>query len=154
MTAIHLMKLAAAAQQHPDWQALGLDTMERVHIAVMSEPFLTMVFAGTKTVESRFALHRIAPYQQVRAGDSVLMKAGPIVGCFEAAWVKNFQLDPLTVSDMRAEYSTAIAGDDAFWESKKDKRYATLIGIKNVARLTPMPIPKSDRRGWVCIKVS
>src|SRR5690349_15466295 len=65
-----------------------------LHLAVMQEPFLGYVLEGRKTVESRFAKRRGAPYQCVLPGDAVLLKrvSGPIVGLCEAGDVWYYRL--------------------------------------------------------------
>lgn len=122
-----------------------------MHLAVMNEPFLTYVFEGKKTIESRFSLHKIAPYQKVQPGDVVFMKAGFVVGCFTVSWVKYFDLSEYPIDKIRQEYGDAICGDAEFWKAKSTKRYATLIGISNMKRLTPRKIEKHDRRSWVSL---
>ena len=143
-------EIAAACRAHTDWLQ-AVTPGATIHIAVMAEPFLTCVFAGQKTVESRFSINKVAPFNKVRAGDLILMKAGPIVGCFKADWVQYFDVSVTPIAVIKAKYGTAICGDDNFWQSKQDKRYVTLIGIKNVQRLAPTAITKRDRRGWVTI---
>lgn len=115
----------------------------------MSEPFLTYIFDGKKTVESRFSLHKIAPYGKIQPDDVVFMKAGAIVGCFTVAWVKYFDLSEYPIEKIKREYGDAICGNVSFWKIKSEKRYATLIGISKVERLTPVTIEKRDRRAWV-----
>lgn len=119
----------------------------------MREPFLTYVFEGKKTIESRFSLHKIAPYQKVKPGDTVFMKAGPIVGYFTVTWVKYFDLTVYPTEALQQLYNEAICGDNEFWKAKGAKRYATLIGISNVQRVDPIAIQKHDRRAWVTIEI-
>ncbi len=123
----------------------------RVHIAVMSEPFLGYVLEGKKTIESRFSLHKIAPYQKVQAGDVVFMKAGPIVGCFTVSWVKSYDLSNYRIQDIEQRYGKGVCGDAAFWKVKATKRYVTLMGITDIKRLTPVRIEKHDRRAWIAL---
>lgn len=122
-----------------------------VHIAIMHQPFLRYVFEGQKTVESRFSLHKIAPYQKVQTGDVVFMKAGPVVGCFTVAWVKYFDLGEYPIEEIEKQYGDGICGDAEFWKVKSNKRYATLIGISDVQQLTPRQFEKHDRRAWVSL---
>ena len=46
-----------------------------LHIAVFAEPFISLVLEGRKTIESRFGRTRCAPFDQVRAGDIIMMAA-------------------------------------------------------------------------------
>lgn len=141
-----------AADIYNDWQSVGLDASACIHIAIMHEPFLSYIFDGKKTVESRFSLHKIAPYQMVQPGDLVFMKAGPVVGCFTADWVRCFDLAKNNIEQIRAKYDNAICGDKTFWRQKATKRYVTLIGIRNLRQLKPIKVSKFDRRAWVSIR--
>lgn len=144
-------ELQTAAQTYPDWARLGLAKVPNIHIAIMSEPFLSYVFDGKKTIESRFSLNKITPYGKAKPGDMVFMKAGQIVGCFTISWVKTYDLQAYPIAEIAKEYGTQICGDDAFWKRKSTKRYATLMGITNVQELTPVKITKLDRRAWLTL---
>ncbi len=143
-------QLRHAAATLPDWRGLDL-SRQRAHIAIYREPFLSYVFAGKKTVESRFSLHRIVPYGQVTSGDVVFMKAGPIVGCFAVAWVKYVDLRDVPLEYLAAHYGKQICASSDFWQQKANKRYATLMGIRDVRRLSPVTIQKTDRRAWLAL---
>jgi len=143
-------QITAARATYTDWHE-AISPQTNIHIAVMSEPFLTYVFNGKKTVESRFSLHKVAPFNKVHVGDSVLLKAGLVVGCFTVGWVKYFDLTSLPIQMIAANYNEAICGSPDFWRGKSTKRYATLVGVTKVRRLTSIAIKKRDRRGWVSI---
>lgn len=123
-----------------------------VHLAVFVEPFLEAVLDGRKTIESRFALHRCAPYGQVQAGDVILLKrsGGPVVGVARAGKSDHYQLGPGDIESIRLDHAEELfAVDDEFWEQRAAKRYATLIGLEDTARISEMHVEKRDRRGWV-----
>ena len=146
-----LAEIQAAAEKHGDWAQLDLSQAPNIHIAIMSEPFLSFVLAGKKTVESRFSLKKIAPYSKAQPGDIVFMKAGPIVACFTVAWVKTFDMDEYPIAQIAKEYGEQICGDTAFWKRKSAKRFATLMGIQDVRNLTPTKITKLDQRAWATL---
>jgi hypothetical protein len=146
-----LSQLQSIASERDDWLAGALHSTSAIHIAVMSEPFLSYVFNGKKTVESRFSLHAIAPYQKVAPNDVVLMKAGSLVGGFRVEWVRHFDLDSTPIDTIITTYGDAICGNKAFWKQKASKRYVTLLGIGTVDTFLPFEIAKSDRRAWVSI---
>lgn len=125
---------------------------KQIHVAVMHESFLTSVFEGKKTIESRFSLHKIPPYEKVQPGDMIFMKAGPIVGYFTATWVEYFDLQQYPIKDIQQQYGEAICEDDEFWKAKTTKRYVTLIGISDVHKTQPTIIEKRDRRAWITIE--
>jgi hypothetical protein len=129
-------------------------THHGIHLAVMREPFLTYVLNGSKTIESRFSRHRIAPYNQVNAGDLVLLKksSGSIIASFVVAHARQYELDDATLYRLRKKYGGAIAGDESFWQQQQDKRYATLLTIGTLRLHTAMSISKRDPRGWVVLQ--
>ena len=154
-----LQQLQRSAMSVPGWSSLGdLLSSSRsptgVHLAVLVEPYLEYILQHKKTVESRFSMHCIAPYRRIVKDDVVLLKAtaGPVVGCFRAAWVECLELDEERLTSIRLRYSEAICADDAFWYSRTEKRYVTLVGVKQPQHLPPVRIAKSDRRGWIVLR--
>ncbi|MHB0965781.1 MAG: ASCH domain-containing protein [Bellilinea sp.] len=126
-----------------------------IHLAVFNEPYLTYVLNGQKTVESRFALKKIAPFKQISSGDILLLKksSGPILGLCKVSEVWFYDLSPNLLEDIRADFAQALcAQDPAFWEQRNHAAYATLLLITCVKCITPIRYPKKDRRGWVVLK--
>jgi hypothetical protein len=125
-----------------------------IHVAIFSEPFLSMVLSGEKTIESRFSRNRRAPYGEVDGGDIILVKevAGPICGITLArrTWFYCLAVEP--IDRIRARFGAGIGGDDAFWVSRADARYATLIELDAAAAVAPVSCVKRDRRGWVSLR--
>jgi hypothetical protein len=150
-----LHQIAAASAIYDDWKQLKLLTDESgigLHIACMIEPFLGYILEGKKTIESRFSKPLIPPYRHVAVGDVVLLKAGPIVASFRAASVEFIELNEHELARLVKDHSAAICADDEFWRIRADKRYATLLGISDVRRLTPLKVDKQDRRGWMMLR--
>jgi len=126
-----------------------------IHLAVFVEPYLSFVLSGTKTVESRFSVNKLAPFELVHEGDVVLLKktGGPIVGLCRVSHVWNFKLEPKTWSEIRNDFADALcAQDPSFWDQRKEASYATLMRVDNVLTIPPIKIDKRDRRGWVVLK--
>lgn len=126
----------------------------RVHLAIFHEPFLSLLLAGKKTVESRFSVNRVAPFGFVACDDLILLKrsTGPIVGIALAGDPGFYELDPDSWATIRRRFAAAIcAPDNAFWAARAHARYATLIPIKAAVAFAPFPITKRDRRGWVLL---
>lgn len=126
------------------------------HLAVFVEPFLGFVLDGTKIVESRFSVSRHAPYQSVKSGDVILIKAasGPIVAVCVAACALDFRITDARVLDtLRLRYGRHLRAEfDDFWDQRRTSRFATVVELGGVWRLeTPLPCPKKDRRGWVVL---
>jgi ASCH domain len=150
----HMLQLMREAARHKStWQPLQavLYSNNGIHVAIMAEPFLSDVLKGSKTIESRFSRHKIAPYHQVQKGDLVLMKrpAGPVVACFRAGEVEYIDLQQSPLSEVRRRHGAAIGGDEAFGQVQIPKRYATLIPITDLHILEAISLSKRDPRGWV-----
>jgi len=132
------------------------DTPERnLHVAIFREPFLQWIFEGKKTVESRFSKNEVAPYNCVECGDILLLKevGGPLVGICRANGTWSYRLEPKTWGLIKDKFSEVIGEiDESFWDDRAAARYATLVSIDNVRRISSIPYPKSDRRGWVIEK--
>jgi len=152
-----LQELQTASRQYDDWAGLRLfdkTNLVGIHVAVMSEPFLSYVLGGQKTIESRFSIPRIAPYGCVAVGDVVLLKNGPVVAAFTVTSVEQLGLDEQELQRLAKQFSKQICADDTFWQERRDKKYATLLGVGNVRRLTPIKVSKRDERGWVTVRVN
>jgi len=125
-----------------------------LHVAVFSEPFLSLVLSGQKTIESRFSRNRCAPYGEIYEGDIILMKqvAGPIKGIALArrTWCYDLVAEPL--ERIRNRFAAGICADDSFWAARADSLYATLIELESAASLAAVRCDKRDRRGWVSLR--
>ena len=118
----------------------------------MVEPYLSAILDGRKTIESRFGVHRREPYLAIEPGDVIIFKksAGPVVAVAAAKWVHCCRLSSSTLHRLRERYAVQLfATDDAFWEERANKQFATLIEIADPLAVTPFPVSKRDRRGWV-----
>ncbi len=122
------------------------------HIAILRQPFYDMVLNGEKTIESRWSMNKIAPYKKVKVGDDILLKVTgePVTARAKVKEVKYFELTPEIVEEIRVNYGKQI-GTDKFedWESTRQKKFCTLIWLKDVKRIQPLSVPRSNGAGWI-----
>ncbi len=126
----------------------------RIHLAIFNEPFLSFLFNGQKTIESRFSKNNISPHGAVKAGDIVVLKktGGDIKGILQVGRVIfSGPMNELTFDELKEKYSEGICSyiDPDFWETRSNANYATLFTVARLKRLSPFSIEKKDRRGWV-----
>lgn len=123
----------------------------QMHLGIFTEPYLSYILNGKKTIESRFSKNKIAPYNQINNGDIVIIKksSGNVVGYFTAKNVLCFDLSVTTIEKIKNEYGKALCVDDSFWQSKKNSNYATLIEIDNLVLLSPFTINKKGMQTWI-----
>jgi hypothetical protein len=125
-----------------------------IHVAIFSEPFLSLVLSGIKTIESRFSRNRCAPYGEIGDGDIILIKevAGPIRGVALAKRTWCYDLVSEPIERIKVRFGAGICADDEFWSSRADALYATVIELDATASIAPVRCDKRDRRGWVSLR--
>lgn len=129
------------------------ERVRNLHLAVFVEPFLSFLLDGRKTIESRFSIQRRAPFECVRKGDIVLIKAsgGPIVAVAEISDIWYYELNADSRAFIRSRFGEQLCVDPDFWDSKASACYATLMQFSRVDRVDPIDCWKRDRRGWVVL---
>jgi ASC-1-like (ASCH) protein len=151
-------ELMAAVSGNEFWemylQSVLLSKAARLHLAVLVEPYLSYIMEGSKTVESRFARTRGAPYRRVNAGDIVLLKrqSGGVEGlcCVADAWF--YELESSSWKEILEKFGSAMRVSSQFLDSRNNAMYATLIRITEVLPLPSLRTQKRDRRGWVVLR--
>ena len=125
------------------------------HIAILRQPFFDMVLSGEKTIESRWAMNRIAPYKKVEKGDVILLKetGKDVTATARVKEVAFYELTPKIVEDIRVKFGKQI-GTDKFedWQSTLHKKYCTLIWLEDVKKIESMKVPRSNGAGWIVLK--
>jgi ASC-1-like (ASCH) protein len=124
----------------------------KTHLAICTEPFLSLILSGEKKVESRFSRNRIAPYGKVSKGDVVILKhsGGEVAGsCVvqKAIFVeiKNKKI----FADLKKQYSRSICADadPHFWSQRTSARYASFIWLGKITQ-KKIIVHSSGRSGW------
>ena len=125
------------------------------HIAILRQPFFNMVLSGEKTIESRWSMHKVAPYGKVNIGDEILLKetGKNVTATAKVKDVKYYELTPEMVEEIRIKYGKQI-GTDKFedWKDTLQKKYCTLIWLEDVKHISPIKVQKSNGAGWIVIK--
>lgn len=125
------------------------------HIAILRQPFYDMVLTGEKTIESRWSMNKIAPFNKVKIGDTILIKltGQPVTAKAKVKDVKYYYLTPEIVEDIRVKYGKLI-GTDKFedWQTTLNKKYCTLIWLDKVQKIKPILVARSNGAGWIVLK--
>lgn len=125
------------------------------HIAILRQPFFDMVLNGEKTIESRWSMHKVAPYGKVSVGDEILLKetGKDVTATAKVKDVKYFELTPEKVEEIRIKYGKQI-GTDKFedWQSTLQKKYCTLIWLGDVKAISPLKVKRSNGAGWIVLQ--
>jgi len=125
-----------------------------IHLAVFIEPYLSFLFCGQKTVESRFSVNKHPPFERVGNGDILVLKrtSGPVCGICRISNAWFYRLDPGSWRDIE-RYAKALCMDEStFWQRKRHASFATLMRVEAVHRVNEFSIDKDDPRSWVVVR--
>lgn len=131
-------------------------TSVSLHLAILSEPYLSRILAQEKKIESRFSVDRRIPYKRVEENDIILLKktSGPIVGIGLVSNVFTYdKLDRNKLRTIREDFGQELGIDDqSFWDSQKKSSFATLVRLVHVRSIEAIEVVKRDRRAWVVLQ--
>lgn len=116
-----------------------------IHAAILIPGYIREVLAGRKTIESRMTKTRQPPHGKVTVGERLFLKAsgGPYMATAIAGGVMSFEgTTPADITRLRKRYGKRIGGDDAYWHSKRDSRFVTLIELTDVEPVAVGPAYK------------
>ncbi len=126
-----------------------------IHVAVLRPRYARLVLSGAKTIESRLAQSRRAPFGAIAAGDRVYFKvsAGPFIARARAAKVMfHEELTPSFVRALKRDHNHAILADPEYWRQKVSARFATLVWLEEVSGVSVGPLfPPLCGRGWLTL---
>lgn len=134
------------------WNKKIFDTNCKVHIALMVEPYLSLILSGEKTIESRFSTKKIIPFNNISKGDIVILKksGGGLAAVFEAGDVHFIQIESETdFEEIKENYGNALCLEDEFWDIKRTAKYVTLINITHMQAISSIVIKKTNRQSWL-----
>lgn len=142
-----------ALLSHLGDRGMTISPRASVHLAVVAQPYLGWILTGEKTIESRFSKNRVAPYESVKTGDVVALKASgrPVTAVCRIGTVEFYALTAGVFRQIRRRYSAALCTDAEFWRTRATSRYATIMRLSDVREITPVYCGKRDRRGWVTV---
>lgn len=122
-----------------------------IHLGVFTEPYLTYMLEGKKTIESRFSKNKILPYNQISKEDIVIVKksSGDVMAYFTIKELLFLDLSEVYIDEIKSKYNSQLCVNESFWKMKKNSNYATLIFIDKVVKLKPFHIDKRGMQTWI-----
>lgn len=122
-----------------------------IHVAILKRPYLELVLSGRKTVESRLTRTAQPPYGCVETGERIFLKAssGRFMATAIAGKIDQYdKLEPYDILRLRVLHDMAVCGDDAYWELKRDSRFAVFVELTDVAPIEVGPVYPKSMRAW------
>lgn len=126
------------------------------HVAIMSKRFgdlIPKILSREKKIESRWSKNKVAPWGKVHSNDMIYFKqsGGDVEAKAEVEKVIGIEnLDHKAVRWIAKEYGLKE-------EWGRDKKYCTLIFLKNPQKVRPFKINKSgfgSAAAWLCYSSS
>lgn len=140
-----------------DLQAWANELEANIHVAIMTEPYLSKVLSGEKYIESRLTKVNIPPFERASAGDVVLFKrsGGAILAMTLVERVKFEHLTPRKGPCSLAErYSDGLGYEPGYVETKMQAKFASLLWLGEVRNLPATSLEKHGRQAWVTLSGS
>src|SRR6185437_12764396 len=153
-----ILSIKESSKEALHLEDLLLKDTANIHLGVFTEPYLSLIFSGKKTIESRFSINRVVPYRKVFPQDIVLIKktGGDILGFIivkEVLYFSNLNESKIKVINQEFGERLSWSADPYFLSNKKDAKFLSLIMFDKIVSLNPLPSNKSDRTGWSIIKL-
>jgi len=147
-----LYKKLCDSVKDPFWNCFLTNKPHRIHLAILCEPYLSLLISGEKRIESRFSKNKICPYGSVFINDVILLKktSGPVMAVTLVSHVEYFDLSKYNIDHIIRNYSSFILPqDDSFWAKRQYANYATLIQCSSTTEILNFEAKKRDRRAWI-----
>lgn len=130
-----------------------------IHLAIFTEPFLSLLLKGEKSIESRFSINKVPPFEKVSEGDIVFVKksGGEVIGYFIAGKASYYSApNEAKLEHIKKNFSKAIGTHcvNGFWESRHHAKHISLIEVKFITKLKPLKIDKRDRTAWSIVRLN
>jgi len=147
------MSTRTDAPPRPFW---GPPAARSTHLMIVHPRYAQDLISGRKSVESRLGKDKRSPFGKVAPGDTVYIKSsgGAIYAAAQVERVDEFEdLTPADIEHLRDSYEDRIRGGDAYWASKGDARFATLVWLGRVRPIAdqsqvPAELRKPSRNAW------
>lgn len=129
------------------------------HVAILrkanikkGDNLLGEIISGTKTIESRWYVNKVAPWNKINVGDTVYFKESgcPVTAYASVSKVLQFEyLNKEIVNNIIEDYGKAIAPNTSKeeflkWAEKQiNKRYCILVFLENIKKIESFEIDKT-----------
>lgn len=138
------------------------------HIAILTKKYnyIEAILEGKKTIESRWYVNKIAPWNKIKKDQTVYLKnsGGSVIAKAEVKKVLQFEnLTPKLVMEIYKRYGNKISPNSSFEEFKKwsesdeakSKKHCILIFLKKLTSVKPFQVSKKgfgNACAWMCVE--
>lgn len=133
--------------------------MEHLAILDKKRKLLTKILTGEKTIESRWYKSKVAPWGNIKAGETIYFKESgdPVRAKAQIAEVMQFYLPQTNIPELLEKYSKEICFSNPMPELIQwcgQRKYCILMRLKNVEPVEPFEINKKGfglMAAWITV---
>jgi len=133
--------------------------MEHLAILDKKRKLLTKILTGEKSIESRWYKSKVAPWGNIKAGETIYFKESgdPVRAKAQIAEVMQFFLPQTDIPDLLEKYAEHICFSSPMLELIQwcsQRKYAILLRLKNVELIEPFEINKKGfglMTAWITV---
>lgn len=119
------------------------------HLAILSKKLnlLNKIVSGEKTIESRWYRFKKTPYKIAMVGEGIYFKESGSPVCVKAKIDKALffeNLNPKKIRDILSYYQKQIGVDMSYFEEIKNKKFCSLIFLRDVEKIAPFQVNKKN----------
>lgn len=117
------------------------------HLAILSKKrkLLNRIISGEKTIESRWYISKKPPFKSICVNDVVYFKESgePVTAKAKVKDVLFYEdLTHKKIKEILSAYSSQLGIDLSYFEEIKNKKFCSLIFLKDIEKITPFKINK------------
>ena len=137
------------------------DLPKRDHVAIMKKSWglIPKILNGEKTIESRWYVNRICPWDQINAGDTVYFKDSgePVTAKANVSKVLQFKnLSPRSVKNILKTHGKGIGMEPSEKNIQEcaAKNYCILVFLEDAHKIEPFAIDKTGyglMSAWITV---
>lgn len=126
------------------------------HVAILRKQPFYKIISGKKVIETRWSMNKIVPFNALKENDVIYLKeTGKDVSArAEVEKVEYYLLNDSVIKQIIKKYhkEICICDKEKFYFKVKDKKYCSLIWLKNIEKIEPIKVKKSNGAGWLIIE--
>lgn len=127
------------------------------HLVILKKIYLDRIIRGSKTTECRLSRTRRPPFGHVAHGDTLWLKqsGGLVLAKAKVCRVEFFApLEPSRLAKLKRQFADTLQAEPSFFDNYLNAKYATVIRLGPICRISPLRIAKANRCAWVVLPES
>lgn len=125
------------------------------HVAFLKHKYIRKILDEHKIIESRWSNNTGAPYKKIKINDSIYFKESGGKVLVKAKVQKRLFFSDLNIKknkELFDKFNDKIKAESSYFNNIKNRKYCTLVFLKNVNKIAPFNIKRSYGVAWIVVK--